>query len=217
MPVNKKETISFYSHLFGVIISIPGLVMLILATRHHANFLSVAFVYGFSLVFLYAASSLYHGFKKKDEEISFWRKLDHLAIFVLIAGTYTPVCYLYLDGYLRWIVLAVQWGFVLFGLFFIMIYLNASRLLYTAIYVVMASVAILLMGKMWLAMSAEAVVYLFAGAVSYSVGAAMYALKRPVLKPGVFSFHEMFHVFILIGSFMHFMMIYRTFRYVIAG
>ncbi len=217
MPVNKKETVSFYSHLLGVVIAIPGLALLIGATKDNMSFLTVAVIYGLSLILLYAASSLYHGFKKKDDEISFWRKLDHLAIFVLIAGTYTPVCYLYLDGNVRWIALAIQWGFVLFGLFFVLIWQNAPRLLYTAIYVIMGWMAVFLIGKMWPAMSAESLVWLFAGGVSYSVGAAMYALKKPVLKPGVFSFHEMFHIFILIGSFMHFMMVYRTFRFMIAG
>ena len=112
MSIKKQESFNFYSHLAGAIAAAVGTVFLVLVARYSASALITALIYGVSMVFLFLASTLYHAFKKEENEKSFWRRMDRLAIFCMIAGTFTPICYMYLNGTWRWSILAIQWGLV---------------------------------------------------------------------------------------------------------
>jgi Predicted membrane protein, hemolysin III homolog len=116
MPIRKQESFNFYSHLAGAVAALVGTVFLVLVADYSASGLVTALIYGISVVFLFSASSLYHAFKKKENELSFWRRMDRLAIFFMIAGTFTPVCYFYLDGPYKWSMIAFQWSLVGVGL-----------------------------------------------------------------------------------------------------
>ena len=94
MAIRTHESFNFYSHLTGVVAAVVGTVFLILVASYSASALITALIYGLSVIFLLSASSFYHAFKKAENEVSFWRRMDRLAIFFMIAGTYTPVCYL---------------------------------------------------------------------------------------------------------------------------
>ncbi|MBA7697086.1 hypothetical protein ES703_105744 [subsurface metagenome] len=155
------------------------------------------------------ASFLYHALKKEENEISFWRKLDHFAIFIMIAGTYTPVTYIYLSGYLKWIIIILQWTLVLGGFFFRFFYLNAPRYLYTVIYLLMGWVGIILIKNLLMSMPKDALIFLIIGGLSYTVGAIFYITKKPDMKTG-FGFHEIFHLFILLGAFFHYLLVYTA-------
>ncbi|TAL36813.1 MAG: hemolysin III family protein [Spirochaetes bacterium] len=204
----RKERVSVYTHLAGVALAVAGTVFLAFTTRKSASLLGVSLIYGFSAIFLFSASSLYHAFKREEDEVSFWRKLDHLAIFFMIAGTYTPVCYAYLDGGWRWSIIGVQWALVLAGLFMKLFYLNAPRWLTAGVYVIMGWIAIIPVHRLYGIMPADALLYLALGGAAYTSGAIIYAIERPRLLPGVFSFHELFHVLILLGGFFHFLLVY---------
>jgi hemolysin III len=217
MPVKKEEMFSSYSHLFGLIISIIGLFFLMNITRGHADFTAVSLVYILSASFLYFSSSVYHGRKKEEGEVTFWRKMDHIAIFFMIAGSYTPVCYIYLDGFWKWGIIILQWTLVLLGLFFKLFYLQAPRFLNTGIYLVMGWIAIVLLKVLFETMPGELFFMLVSGGLAYTAGAVIYAIKKPEIFPGIFGFHEIFHIFILLGSGFHFMMIYKSLEIAAAG
>jgi hemolysin III len=208
MPRKTQESFNFYSHLAGVIAAVVGTVFLALVARYSASTLITALVYGSSVVFLFLASSLYHAFKKEENELSFWRRMDRLAIFCMIAGTSTPICYIYLDGPWRWSMMAIQWGLVGFGLVSQLFFPRAPRVLYAIIYFVMGGIALIPIKRMLACMTTVQGVLLFTGGLFFALGGLIYTIKKPKLVPGVFSFHELFHIMVLIGGGLHYAMIY---------
>lgn len=206
--IKKEEKFSFYSHFIGFILAIIGLIILICITDGFALKI-VAIIYGLSVMVLFLASSLYHANKKYDGELSIWRKLDHIAIFIMIAGTYTPVCFIYLSGYWKWGIIIVQWTLVLGGLFFKFFYLNAPRYLYTIIYVLMGWIGVVPIAKFIESMSSTALLFLIGGGISYTVGAMFYIIKKPQFNAN-FGFHEIFHLFILVGAVFHYLLVYTA-------
>ena len=208
MAIRTHEFFNFYSHLTGVVAAVVGTVFLSLVASYSASALITALIYGLSVIFLFSASSFYHAFKKAENEVSFWRRLDRLAIFFMIAGTYTPVCYLYLDGAWRWSMIAIQWGLVGFGLVSQLFFPRAPRVFYAMIYLVMGWLAIIPIRQMLAGMTAVQTFLLFAGGLFFTLGGIIYATKRPRLFPGVFSFHELFHIMVLLGGGFHYAMIY---------
>lgn len=213
MPVNKSELISFYSHALGIIIAIVGLFILIFeASTPIIQLLSV--IYGISVIVLFTASTLYHGLKQQENENSIWRRLDHMAIFIMIAGTYTPVCYIYLDFKTALYIIIAQWVLVIMGIMFKIFFFNAPRVVYTAIYLGMGWMAIIVIKDIITIMDSKSLWYLFLGGVAFTVGALFYMLKWPRKKNGYVGFHEIFHGFILLGAFFHYMMVYHGIQYI---
>jgi hemolysin III len=158
-------------------------------------------------MFLFSSSFLYHAKKKEENERNFLRKLDHTAIFFLIAGTYTPLCYLYLDGAMKWSILGAQWGLVLAGTIFKFIFINAPRFIGTLIYLVMGWIVVLPMATLFEVMPQMGLVMLFCGGILYTIGAVIYGFKWPNPKPSFFGFHEIFHVFVSAAALLHLVMI----------
>jgi hemolysin III len=207
--IRPQERISCYSHLAGVFAAIAGMVYLIYVARTSAAHIAVSIVYGFSVILLFSASASYHALKQDENEISLWRKLDHSAIFFMIAGTYTPVCYVYLSGYWKWSIIIIQWALVAAGMFLKFFYLHAPRYFSTIIYVLMGWIGIAAIKEFLAAMPPIAVFYLFAGGISYTVGAIFYAIKRPDVESGL-GFHEIFHLFVLLGGTFHYLLVYTA-------
>jgi len=207
MSIKTQEKFNFYSHLTGAVLSFAGLIFLVLAARGSMTALITALIYGLSIVFLFTASSLYHAFKKKENELSFWRKMDRMAIFFMIAGTYTPVSYFYLEGNWRWIMIGLQWGLVGFGVFSQVFFPRAPRGLYAFIYLFMGWLAIFPIKQIVSRMSAYEIFMLFGGGIAFTLGGLVYAIKRPRILPGIFSFHELFHITVLVGGSFHYAMI----------
>ncbi|MCD4721714.1 MAG: hemolysin III family protein [Desulfobacula sp.] len=215
MGTRIQESFNFYSHLAGGIAAIIGTIYLIKIASYSTSMLITALIYGFSIIFLFSASSLYHVFKEEDNELSFWRKMDRLAIFFMIAGTYTPICYFCMEGSWRWAMIAVQWGLVGFGVISQLFFPRAPRTLYAVIYTSMGWAAIFPIKQVLANMSVLQEVLLFTGGVAFTIGGLIYAIKRPRLAPGIFSFHELFHVMVLIGGVFHYALIYRIYSEII--
>jgi hemolysin III len=211
MRLKTQELFNFYSHLAGVIAAVVGTIYLIKIASYSAPMLITALVYGLSMVFLFSASSLYHIFKKEENELSLWRKIDRLAIFFMIAGTYTPISYFCMEGDWRWGMIVIQWSLVGFGVISQLFFPRAPRMLYAAIYVTMGWATLFPMKQVLANMSSLQEVLLFTGGVAFTIGGLIYAIKKPRLFPGVFSFHELFHVMVLIGGVLHYIMIYRVY------
>ena len=209
--IKSEELFNFYSHLVGMIAAIIGTIFLLHEATGSVSMFVVAAIYGLSVSFLLLASSLYHFFKTQDNELSFWRKMDRLAIFFMIAGSYTPVCYFFLDDDWRLPMISIQWGLVAFGLLSQIFFPRAPRMIYAAMFLLMGWLVVLPINQILDSMSTAQVSLLFTGGVAFSLGAFFYAIKRPLLLPGIFSFHELFHVMVLIGAGCHYALIYSAF------
>lgn len=211
MGIKNQEIFNFYSHLAGVLLSVAGLIFLFRVAGTSAPAAITALIYGLSVVFLFSASSLYHAFKKEENEVSFWRRMDRLAIFFMIAGTYTPICYFCLEGSWRWTMIGLQWALVGFGVCSQIFFPKAPRSLYAAIYLTMGWLAVFPIRQILTNMSLTQKILLFSGGIAFTMGGLIYAVKRPRLMPGVFSFHELFHVMVLVGGTLHYALIYRVY------
>lgn len=208
--VRSQEAFNFYSHLAGMLAAAVGTLFLLLRASD-ASLLVTGAVYGLSVVFLFLASSLYHAFKQQENELSFWRRLDRFAIFIMIAGSYTPVCYFFMNDDWRVPMIATQWGLVAFGILSQIFFPRAPRIVFTAIYLTMGWLLLLPMQQVLAAMTSTQQTLLFVGGAAFTLGAVFYAVKRPLMLPGIFSFHELFHVMVLIGASCHYAMIYSAF------
>ncbi len=212
MNIPDSEKISAYSHAATVPIMVMGTVILLVISSGNTAAQIVSLVYGLSGIFLFSASFLYHSNKQIENDNSFWRKLDHTAIFFLIAGTYTPICFLYLDGKMKWGILIAQWSLVLFGTVFKLIFINAPRFIGTLIYLLMGWIVLVPITTLFRTMESASFILLTAGGISYTIGAVIYALKRPDPFPGFFGFHEIFHIFVTGGAILHLLTIIYGFK-----
>ena len=205
-----KDPASGLSHLAGAVVSVIGLVALLrVAVGNHDPWQIVSFaIFGGSLILLYSASAIYHLLNVPARAGVVLRKLDHIMIFVLIAGTYTPVCLIALRGPAGYAMLAVIWALAVAGVFFKVYYLNAPRWAYTGVYLLMGWMCVFAVVPLARAVGFGRLMWLFAGGAFYSVGAVIYGLKKPNLIPGWLGFHEIFHIFIILGSLSHFYFVY---------
>lgn len=211
MGIKTQEAFNFYSHLAGALLALAGLIFLLHVAHPSVPALITALIYGVSIVFLFSASSLYHAFKKEENEVSFWRRMDRLAIFFMIAGTYTPVSYFCLEGGWRWTMIGLQWGLVGFGLLTQLFFPKAHRGIYAAIYLTMGWLAVFPIRQILSNLGPAQQVLLFSGGVAFTAGGLIYAIKRPKIMPGIFSFHEIFHLTVLLGGILHYAMIYTVY------
>jgi hemolysin III len=170
----------------------------------------VSLVYGLAVSGLFTFSALYHATKRAENAANVWRKLDHIAIFFMIAGSYTPLCYIYLDGAWRISMILVSWGCVIAGILLKVFFIKAPRILSTGLYLLMGWLAVIPLRELWVNMPRASFFLIVAGGLSYSIGAIIYALKRPNPIPGVFGFHEIFHVMILAGAALHYIPVYTA-------
>ena len=207
MKIPESEKISAYTHGGTVPVMVIGTVILLIISAGNPAAQIVSLIYGLSGIFLFSASFLYHSQKVVENDETFWRKLDHSAIFFLIAGTYTPMCFLYLEGKMKWGILIAQWSLVLFGTVFKLFFINAPRVIGTLIYLLMGWIIVIPISTLIHTMPHPALILLASGGISYTVGAIIYALKKPNPVPDFFGFHEIFHIFIIGGAMLHLMMV----------
>ncbi|MFD3156621.1 hemolysin III family protein [Haloimpatiens sp. FM7330] len=208
-----REPVSGLTHMLGAIVSLIGMILLIFYARSIPNvhILSIVavIIFGLSLIMLYTASTVYHLIKAKDNVIKVLRKLDHSMIYVLIAGTYTPICLITLQGKLRWIMFISIWTLALAGILLKMLCFNMPRWIYTMFYVLMGWLAVFLLSPISKTMEARGILWMVMGGVLYTVGAVIYATKWPKITSKYFGFHEIFHLFVLAGSFCHYWMVFK--------
>lgn len=202
-----KDPVSGFSHAAGFLLALVGAGFLV-GRAHGAPSITVAAVYGACLVVLYAASSIYHLIPAGERLTRALRMFDHIAIFLFVAGTSTPVLHHALTGRARVVMLCVMWGLAFAGVVMKLTWRSAPRAIYTAMYVGMGWSVL----GAFDALRALPMISLFcviAGGVVYTLGALVYALKWPNPKPPTFGFHEVWHFFVLGGSVLHFIAIAR--------
>lgn len=201
-----KEPVNTLTHFITFLVAIVGLVFLILLSRSTPSALVTMTIYGVSVILLYGASSLYHWVTTTPKKELFLRKMDHCAIYLLIAGSYTPVFYFGLDGLWKWIMLACVWGLTIVGIVMKLFFMNVPRYVSTAFYLILGWIAVIPFVQLIHTLPIGAIVLMILGGVFYSVGAVIYATKCFNFFPGKFGFHEIFHLFIMAGSAVHFAM-----------
>jgi hemolysin III len=200
-PLEEKTNIM--SHAIGLVFSIVALVLMLVRASVYGNawhIVSVA-IFGASLILLYAASTFYHS--AKDPLLrSRLRIVDHATIYVLIAGTYTPFTLIKLHVTTGWIIFGVSWGMAISGVILKLFFTGRYNVLSTLMYVVMGWIIIFAVKPLINSLSADGLFWLVAGGIAYTTGAVLYSIKKIKFN------HAIFHLFVLLGSFCHFMSVY---------
>lgn len=210
-----KDPFSAWSHLTGALLAALGVIILVTCAALYASAWHVVSfsVYGTAMVLLYTSSGLYHALRLSQEGTRLMRRLDHIMIYLLIAGTYTPVCLVPLRGPWGFSLLAAVWTLALAGVFFKLWWLEAPRWLSTGLYLGMGWLAVVAIYPLVKGLPWGGLAWLAAGGLCYSLGALVYAQKRPDPWPGRFGFHEIWHLMVLAGSFCHFWMMFAYVLY----
>lgn len=203
-----KDPFCSLSHWIGAGLSLAALIVL-LYQANGSILASVAFlIYGLSLLTLYTSSALYHSLQVSPHATRKLQRLDHSAIFVLIAGTYTPVCLIPLKGAWGYSLLAAQCALLIVGIS-ISLARRAPEWPRFVLYLLMGWMVLAALGPLRAVMPPAGFLWLLAGGIAYSVGAAVFATDKPHLWPGKFSAHDLWHVFVLAGSACHFVVMLR--------
>lgn len=194
--------------MLGAVAAALGVLLLVWLTWHEAGKMLSLLVYGVSLVFLYTASTLLHGVRAPEDVRMLLNRFDHMAIFLLIAGTYTPIAYNLFPRAWRWPVLAAVWLVALVGMVVKLTSVRIHGLLNTSIYVILGwggAVPLLLALNLAPFLPRPGLLLLLSGGLIYTAGFVIYYVRRPDPWPGVFGHHEIWHLFVLGGSLCHFM------------
>lgn len=206
MLAKLREPVSGLTHLFGALLSVVGtIILIVLAAKKGTPWHIVTFsIFGASLILLYTASAIYHLVCASDKTIRILRKIDHMMIYVLIAGTYTPVCLVPLRGPFGWSLFIGVWSLAITGIVLKIVWFDAPRWLYTLFYLGLSWIIVFAMFPLAKQVPAMGIVWLMIGGAAYTIGAVIYGTKWPKINSKVFGFHEIFHLFVLAGSFSHF-------------
>ena len=210
-----KDPISGFSHAFGAVLSIAGLVILIVFAAIYGTAWHVVSytIFGVGLILLYTFSSLYHLLNLKEKAMNVFRKFDHIMIYILIAATYTPVCLTVLRGPWGWSIFGVVWFLAVLGIILTSVWIKAPRWLTTSIYIGMGwivIVAIYPMIKIFSSLNALNLLWwLVVGGIFYTIGGVIYGLKWPKITNKYIGFHEIFHIFVMLGSLCHYWFVIR--------
>lgn len=211
MKCKIREPFNGFSHLLGALLSIAGLIFLVKRALEYetVSYLVSFIIFGVSLILLYTASALYHLLQVSERVTKALRYIDHMMIYVLIAGTYTPICLISLQGKQGTILLISIWGIAIIGMIIKAFWLNAPRYVSTLIYGVMGWIVVITLPNLIPSLTLPGFGWMLAGGIFYTIGAVIYGLKWPNFSSKIIGFHEIFHLFILAGSFSHYWLILR--------
>lgn len=199
-----REPVNSLTHWAGAILGLVGLIaLLIVGWSTPAKVISLA-IYGVSLIAMFSASATYHMVRVKDKVLEIFRKIDHAAIFLLIAGTYTPFCVNAFTGFWKWGMLTIIWSLAIIGIVIKVFIIRSPRWLNAGIYVAMGWLCVGASGQLLAALPAWVLTWLIIGGVTYTLGAVVYSTKMFNFVPGVFGFHEVWHIFVLLAAAAHF-------------
>lgn len=214
--MNKKHSIkepgSAITHFIGMLMAIFAAVPLLIKAAHEPNHIYIISltVYTTSLILLYAASTTYHTFDLSEKVNTILKKWDHMMIFILIAGSYTPICLLVLDQPTGILLLALVWTIAVVGILIKAFWVFCPKWVSSLLYIGMGWTCVLAFTQLLNNMSRSAFLWLLAGGIIYTIGGVIYALKLPVFnsKHKNFGTHEIFHLFVMGGSACHFIVMY---------
>jgi hemolysin III len=205
-----REPVNAGSHLLGFFLAAAGTILLLKLARGPWQLVGFS-IYGASLLLLYGASSLYHLLPLSPRPLRALRTLDHIAIYFLIAGTYTPIALVTLHGRFGWSLLTAVWLIAMAGIPFKLFFLDAPVWISTSTYLGMGYLALFAVPLIARVVPWSGLLWLVMGGAAYTVGAIIYSRERPNPFPGLLGHHEIWHVLVLIGSACHFaFMVYHV-------
>lgn len=207
-----KDPGSAITHFIGILMALFAATPLLIKAGNKPDqvHLIALGIFISSMLLLYTASTLYHAFNLSSKVNLILKKLDHMMIFVLIAGTYTPICMIVLPGRVGIGMLIIIWSTAILGICLKAFWVNCPKWVSSIIYIVMGWMCVLSFSYLLDALPKAGFTWLFVGGVLYTIGGVIYALKLPVFnnKHKSFGSHEIFHLFCLGGSFCHLMLMY---------
>ena len=212
MQITIREPGSAITHFIAMMLAVfASTPLLIKAAVSNGSVAFVAMsIFMLSMIALYTASTLYHSVTVKDRVLRIFRKIDHMMIFVLIAGSYTPVCLIVLGGKIGYTLLAVVWTIAIVGMLIKALWITCPKWFSSTIYIAMGWVCLGVFGQLWNTLPRSAFLWLLAGGIIYTIGGVIYALKLPIFnsRHRYFGSHEIFHLFVMGGSMCHFIFMY---------
>lgn len=209
-----KDPGSALTHFIGMLIAIIAAAPLLVKAAHGANqsYLGAFAIFIVSMICLYGASTIYHTFDISEKINTLLRKIDHSMIFVMIAGSYTPICLIVLPRNVGIPLLTTVWLITIIGTIFKICWITCPHWLSSAMYIGMGWLAVLAFSPIFKLLSHSAFIWLLLGGIIYTIGGVIYALKLPLLKKfnwKNFGNHELFHCFVMLGSICHFILVYH--------
>ncbi len=199
-----REPVNGLTHLGAAVAALAGLVRLLAVGTSAIGKEVSLLIYGGTLVLLFSASATYHMLQASPRVLGVFRQLDHAAIYLLIAGTYTPFCYNMFTGFWQWGLLAIVWSLALLGASLKIFFMKVPRWVSTGMYLLLGWLVVIAIQEMLLKLPTGALAWLAAGGVLYTLGAVIYAAKLLNFVPGKFGFHEVWHIFVILGAAAHF-------------
>jgi hemolysin III len=198
-----EERVNISSHAIGLLLSVAALALLVVRASSNGDVWHIVSfsIFGISLIILFAASTIYHS--SRDPALrARLRVVDHASIYVLIAGTYTPFTLVTLNGTIGWTIFGITWGMALIGIVLKLFFTGRYEKVSTLMYVFMGWIIVFAIGPLIDNLSPDGLSWLVAGGIAYTVGAILYGIKQIKFN------HAIFHVFVLVGAFCHFMAVY---------
>lgn len=212
MQITIREPGSALTHFIGMMMAVfAAMPLLVKAAASGGNVtLTAMTVFMASMILLYGASATYHSVNLTGARLKIFRKIDHMMIFVLIAGSYTPVCLIVLGGASGYAMLALVWGIAIAGMLIKAFWITCPKWFSSLIYIAMGWVCVLVFGQLLDTLPTAAFLWLLAGGIIYTIGGVIYALKLPLFNAQhkYFGSHEIFHLFVMGGSICHFIFMY---------
>jgi len=212
MKLNVKDPGSALTHFIAMILALLAAAPLLIKAALNSDRLHIAAlaVFIISMILLYAASTVYHTFDISESVNKILKKIDHMMIFILIAGTYTPICLIALGNPVGFRLLALVWTIAIGGIVINALWITCPKWFSSCIYIALGWICLTAIRQIVAALTPGAFLWLLAGGVIYTIGGVIYALKLPLFnsKHKNFGSHEIFHLFVMGGSFCHYMMIY---------
>lgn len=208
MNITIREPGSALTHFIAMLLALCAAVPLLVRAAVHSGVksLTAMTVFMISMVLLYAASTIYHSVNCSGRVLRIFRKMDHMMIFILIAGTYTPVCLLTLPKPSGLMLLAAVWGIALVGIFIKGFWITCPKWFSSVLYIAMGWSCLSVLGQLFSLLPLHAFLWLLAGGLIYTAGGIIYALRLPLFdaRHPMFGLHEIFHLFVMAGSLCHF-------------
>ncbi|HVY01762.1 MAG TPA: hemolysin III family protein [Candidatus Nanoarchaeia archaeon] len=205
-----NEPLSALTHFIGILLSIAGLVLLVVyaSIKGDAYMITGFSIFGASLILLYSASTIYHFISKETKAKRIFQKIDHSMIYVLIAGTYTPICIAALGGAWGWSLFGAIWFLAALGIVWKSAF-KMNKIISTIFYVIMGWLAVIAFIPLKSQLSPGALFWLFLGGLLYTLGAVIFSIESKFKKRKWFSLHDLWHVFVMAGSFAHFWLMFK--------
>jgi hemolysin III len=206
-PPPVKPLLRGHFHQAMFFVSLGATIMLLLKTKTSREFWSIL-TYSLGLLSMLGVSAIYHRIQWDPQSRAFWRKLDHSGIYIMIAGTFTPVTLLALSAESGIKLLIIIWVIAFFGILQSFFFVTIPKIFSSLLYLIAGYMVIPYLGELSAKLSTVSMIMLISGGITYSLGALAYAFKWPPLNPRIFGYHEVFHILVSIAAIMHFALVY---------